>query len=118
MVYRHQNQIDPRPIEIRQVRGTAVDPDGVAIPQFCVGVFSETEHKLLRYAASDSNGAFALQTSGLPDGEYRVVVDVVGFCPANAIIRINSRSRRKKALVAHMRVSEVDACSFVEASKN
>lgn len=118
MVYRHQNQIDPKAIELRQVRGTGLDPEGIAVAQLCIGIFSGPEHKLVRYAASDNNGVFAVETNGLPDREYRLVADVIGFCPANAIIRIKSRSHRKKSLLAHMKVSAVGTCSFVEASKN
>jgi hypothetical protein len=58
---------------------------------------------------------FALESNGFADGEYRLVGDVIGFCPANALTRIKSRSHRTKSLVAHMRLSAVDACSFVEA---
>ena len=83
-----------------------------------LGFSREPDHKLTRYATSDNNGIFALETSGLADGQYRLVIDAIGFCPANALIRIKSRSHRKQSLVAHMRVSAVDTCSFVEASRN
>jgi hypothetical protein len=118
MVYMHQNQIDPKPIELRQIRGTGVDPNGISIPQLCIGIFSEPEHTLLRFAQADNNGVFALETNGLPDGEYRLVIQVIGFCPANAIIQIKSRSHRKKSLVAKMRPQAVDDCSFIEVSRN
>lgn len=118
MVYSNQNQIDYGPIEIQRVRGIGVDSAGVTVPHFCVGIFSIREHKLLRHTASDGNGVFAMEMNDLPDGEYRLVVDAVAFCPANARIRIRSSSHRKKSLVAHMRVGGIDTCSFIDASKN
>jgi hypothetical protein len=118
MLYQHQNQIDPKAIELGQVRGTGLDPTGVAIPRLCIGIFSEPEHKLLRFVQGDNNGVFALDTNGLPNGDYRLVVQAIGFCPANAIIRINSRSHGKRSLVAQMRLSAIDTCSFIEIRKN
>jgi len=117
MVYRHENQIDLKPIELRQVQGTALDPNGTVMPQLCVGIFTEPEHKLLRYSQTDDDGVFAADTHGLPDGEYRMVVEATGFCPANAIIRIKSHSRKKKLLVIHMNARGLDTCSFVESVK-
>jgi len=117
MVYRHENQIDPKPIELRQVQGTALDPNRTVMPQLCVGIFTEPEHKLLRYAQTDDDGVFAEDIHGLPNGEYRLVVEATGFCPANVIIRIKSHSRKKKLLVMHMNPRGLDTCSFVEPVK-
>jgi hypothetical protein len=117
MAYGHENQIDPKPIELRQVQGTGLDPSGTVAPQLCVGIFSEPEHKLLRYAQSDDKGAFTVDTNGLPDGEYRLVGHASGFCPANAIIRIKSHSHQKKAVIVHMNVRGIDTCSYVELGK-
>jgi hypothetical protein len=119
MAYLNQNQIDYRLGELGQIRGTGVDPDGITIShQLCVGIFSESEHKLLRFGQGDDNGVFVLETNGLPDGEYRLVIQVIGFCPANAIIRIKARSRKKRSLVARMRPSAIDTCSSIEVRKN
>jgi hypothetical protein len=117
MAYGHENQIDPKPIELRQVQGAALDPNGTVIPYLCVGIFSEPEHKLLRYTQSDNKGTFAVDTNGLPDGEYRLIGQVDGFCPANAIIRIKSYSHQKKPVKVHMNVRGIDTCSYVELSK-
>jgi Carboxypeptidase regulatory-like domain len=118
MVYGHQNQIDPSPIGLRQVKGRVLDPSGTVMPQVCVGIFTEPEHRLVRYAQTDETGLFALDTKGLPDGEYRFVGQSPGFCPANARIRSKSRSHQKKTLVVHMNVRGIDTCSYVEPSKN
>jgi hypothetical protein len=109
--YLHQNKFDPKPIELAQLTGTVVDHNGAALPQLCVGLFSPQDHRLLRYAQADSQGAFTLDTKGLPDGEYRLVGQLLGFCPANAIIDINSHFRQKKPLVVHMNLPGNSACS-------
>src|SRR5271170_8137008 len=109
MTYGHENQVDPKPIELNLVHGVGLEPSGGVIQQLCVGIFSEPEHKLVRYAQTDTAGAFALETSGLPDREYRLVGQVPGFCPANAIIKLNSHSRRKKSVVVHMDVKGIDS---------
>jgi hypothetical protein len=117
MVYGHQNQIDRSPIELRQIKGKVLDPSGTVLPQVCVGIFTEPEHKLVRYAQTDQTGLFALDTTGLPDGEYRFVGQSPGFCPANARIWSKSRSHQTKTLVVHMNVRGIDTCSYVERSK-
>lgn len=117
MEYGHQNQIDPKTIELRQVRGTAVDPSGHGMWQLCAGIFTEEEHKLVRYGQSDSNGVFVVDTNGLPDGKYRLVVQADGLCPANQQIRIKMHSRQKKSVVIHMEGRGIDSCSYVELSK-
>jgi hypothetical protein len=117
MAYGHENQIDPSPIELRQVKGKVLDPSGTVMPQVCLGIFTEPEHKLIRYAQTDETGLFALDMTGLPDGKYRFVGQVPYFCPANALIRSKSRSHHKTALVVHMNVRGIDTCSYVESSK-
>jgi hypothetical protein len=118
MVYEHKNQIDAKPIEVGLIRGATVYKDGVALGPICVGIFTESEHKLLAYGQSDENGAFTLDTSRLPDGEYRLAGQVLGFCPANQIIRIRSRSHKKRTLLVHMYLPEIDICSYVDLAKS
>ena len=117
MPYLHQNKFDPEPIELRHVQGTAADQNGAPVAQLCVGLFSAQQHELVRYAQSDAKGAFSLDTKGLPHGEYRLVGQLLGFCPANAIIDINSHSPQKKPLVIHMNLPGTDTCSTVQVSK-
>jgi hypothetical protein len=117
IVYGHQNQIDPKPIELREVPGTSVGPDGTLIPKVCVGIFTELEHTLVRYSRGDDNGAFFVDLDRLPEGACRLVVQVPGFCPANAMIRIKRSVHHKRRLAAHMRLSAVDTCSDIELRK-
>ena len=60
MPYLHQNRFDPKPLELEDVRGIAVDQNGNVMAQVCVGLFSEPDHQLLRYAQSDNEGAFTV----------------------------------------------------------
>jgi len=117
MVYSHENQIDPKTIELRRIQGTAVDPNGMVIPQLCVGIFTESEHKLMRYTQSDDTGVFVVDTNGLPDGDYRLVGKIVGFCPANAMLRIKSHTHKKRRLLLRMNVRGIDSCSSVGLDK-
>jgi hypothetical protein len=116
MLYAHE-KIDPSPIELRQVKGRVLSPDATAMPQVCVGIFTEPEHKLIRYTETDETGLFALDMTGLPDGEYRLVGQAPYFCPANSLLRSKSRSRHKTTLVVHLNVRGIDTCSYVESSK-
>src|SRR5271157_1853130 len=117
MAYLLQNHFDPKPIDLRQVQGTAVHRNGTALQQLCVGIFTASELTLVRYAQSDSNGIFSVDTNGLPDGEYRLVGELMGFCPANAIINIKSNSSHKEPLVVHMNLPGIDPCSYVKRAK-
>jgi hypothetical protein len=118
MAYGHENQIDPCPIELRQVKGKILDPNGTVMPRVCVGIFTQPEHKLVRYAETDETRLFALDMTGLPKGEYRFVGQAPYFCPANVLIRYKSRSHHKTAVVVHMNVRGIDTCSYVERARN
>ncbi|MGB7437050.1 MAG: hypothetical protein WBR26_05765 [Candidatus Acidiferrum sp.] len=115
--YLHQNKFDPQPLELHRVQGAALDQNGKPVAQLCLGLFSTPDHKLMRFAQADRNGNFSLDTHDLPDGEYRLVGQLIGFCPANAIIDINSHFRHKKPLVVHMNLPGTDTCSYVELRK-
>jgi hypothetical protein len=117
MVYAHENQIDPNPIEQREITGKGIDPSGAEIRAFCIGIFTESEHRLAQYTQSDEHGNFSASTANLPDGDYRLVSQSTGFCPANARIRIKAHSRQKKTLLVHMDVRGIDSCSYVELIK-
>jgi hypothetical protein len=117
MVYDHENQVDPKSIELRRVAGKVLDPNGTVVPRICVGIFTESEHKLVSYAETDDSGQFEIETAGLPDGDYRLVGQVPGLCPANALIRYKVRSHQKKTLVLHMTARGIDTCSYVVPSE-
>jgi len=109
--YQNRNQTDYGPLRVAALRGSATDSQGVAIPKTCVGVFTETDHKLIAATETDDNGRFELK--GIPDGDYRLVAKYDGFSPANAKLRVE-HSRSKKLLAVQMRPAGLDTTSFVE----
>jgi hypothetical protein len=115
VAYANEKQVETMLIKLGQVSGTVVDPIAVVISQTCVGIFTEADHQLLRSVQADDKGHFHM--NGLPDGEYRLVSQSPGFCPANARIRIKSRSRKKKVLVLHMWPRGIHCNSYVDVSK-
>jgi hypothetical protein len=112
LTYEHRNQVDSRPLRISGVRGIVQDPRNVEIPQACVGIFTESDHKLVLSTCADSKGHFELK--GVTAGAYRLVVKVEGFCPANARITLGRGAHLKNSLVAQMRPAGIDTCSWIE----
>jgi hypothetical protein len=115
MEYEHRNQLDNVPYRIRQVKGTASDQEGFAIPGICIGIFTETEHKLVATAETNEKGVYELKN--LPAGDYRPVAHYNGLCPANVRLRIQPRLRSKKVLALHMVGPAIDSCSYGELTK-
>ncbi len=112
MSYEHRNQVDYGPIKVNSVRGTVRDFNKVPIPNACIGIFSESSHKLIAAAGSSKNGYFEIK--GIPDGDYRLVIKYAAFCPANAKLRLESHSQHYKPLVVHMEAGGIDSCSYVD----
>jgi hypothetical protein len=112
--YEHQNQIDSPVLRVAIVRGTGSDPQGVVIPNLCVGIFTETEHKLVAAVGTNDNGAF--EVKDVPPGNYRLVAQYAGFCPANVRIRVQP-GRGKNRLILHMKPASIDRCSYGELAK-
>jgi hypothetical protein len=111
MTYENRNQIDVA-LHIASLSGFAKDAERFPIWSGCVGVFSESGHKLLASTAIDPDGSFHLD--GLAKGRYRLVITSPGFCPANATIVLKNRHGGKKHLAATMKPSAIDVCSFIE----
>jgi hypothetical protein len=112
----NRNFIDTPTISLRGVEGRAIDSNGVAIPNICVALFTEKEHRFVAQTVADENGYFRF--GKIPKGRYRLVarVDYDAFCPVNVRIRRVSFPRgglfRKTRLVLHMRPSAIDTCSY------
>lgn len=114
MEYEHRNQIDNKPYSIRQVKGTASDPNGFGVPNICIGIFTVDDHKLVATTETDENGAFEIRN--LPAGEYRLVGHSV-FCPANVRLLIQPKLRRNQELVLRLIPTGIDQCSYGELTK-
>jgi hypothetical protein len=110
--YENRNQIDYGPLHVAAVRGVAKDAQSVVIPRACVGVFTEAGHKLVAATQTDDDGQFEL--NDIPDGAYRLIAKYEGFSTANAKLRVDQRSQRKKSLTVQMRPTGVDMHSFIE----
>ena len=89
-----------------------MDFQGVAVPNARVGIFSDTDQKLIATGKVDSEGLFEIPS--IPNGEYRLIVAYDGFCATNVSIVSKNRPRGKKKLLAIMKPGAVDVCSYVE----
>jgi hypothetical protein len=114
MTYENRNPTETGPFQVSQIRGIAQDAQRLPIDA-CVGIFTEPEHNLIAVAESDGSGRFEL--TGIPDGNYRLVVKAIytGFCPANAKLQIDRRTKTKKPLTAQMRSADSPTCSWIES---
>jgi protocatechuate 3,4-dioxygenase beta subunit len=110
--YENHNQIDYGPLTVQNVNGTASDPSGTQIPGACIAIFSEKDQKLLAAVETDKEGKFLFPT--IPPGHYRLVVKADSLCPANVELRVVKHQWKKRILHAHMRVSGLDSCSFID----
>ena len=114
--YVSYNQVDPPTISLRGVEGRAIYPDGAPIPEICVALFTEKEHRFVAQTVADENGYFRF--GKIPEGRYRLVarVDYDFLCPVNVRIHRVSFPRggffKKTRLVLHMRGAAIDVCSY------
>lgn len=115
--YENHNQIDYGPLIVQQVKGTITDPQQGAIPKACVGIFTESDHKLVATTESLADGTFFLRS--IPPGRYRLVVKADPLCAANVPLQVVKHQRKTKVLRVHMKPRGLDSCSYgetVEAS--
>ena len=108
MSYDNRNQIDYGPLKLRSLQGKAVDPDGVPVPGVCVGLFTESDHRLIVATATLANGEFQMKDA--PTGYYRLVAECPPFGAANARVRLG---RGAASVVLKMRPVGVDTTSYV-----
>jgi hypothetical protein len=111
--YENHNQIDYGPLVVQDVQGTITDPQQVAVPKVCVGIFTEKDHKLVATTESDADGKFSLQS--VPPGRYRLVVKADPLCAANVPLQVVKSQKKKQVLRVHMKPRGLDSCSYGEA---
>lgn len=109
--YEDNNQVNYGPLIVRELKGVVTDPAG-AVPQACVGIFTEKDHKIVAAMESDANGKFSLQS--VPPGRYRLVVKVDHLCAANVRLRVVKHQKKKRVLQVHMKPRGLDSCSYVD----
>ena len=110
--YENHNQIDYGPLIIQKVKGTITDPRQGAVPNVCVGIFTEKDHKLVATTESDADGKFSLQS--VPPGRYRLVVKADPLCAANVPLQVVKSQKKKQVLRVHMKPRGLDSCSYGE----
>ena len=71
MVYENHNQIDPKPLRMHIVHGTATAENGSVVPEMQLGLFAEKDHSLVATAKTGQNGEFSF--ARIPAGRYRLV---------------------------------------------
>jgi hypothetical protein len=108
--YEDHNQIDYGPLRVSVAEGNARDTQGAVIPNVCMGVFSEPDHKLIATTQTDAKGAFKFPP--VAKGRYRLVAKCEGFCTANVILLVQRATGRSLRL--HMRPAGIDTCSYVD----
>lgn len=110
--YENHNQIDYGPLIVRQVKGRITEQQQTAVPNVCVGIFAEQQHKLIATTESDSDGNFSIQR--VPPGRYRLIVKADPLCAANVPLKVVNHQRRKRILQIHMKPRGLDSCSYGE----
>jgi carboxypeptidase family protein len=116
--YENHNQIDPDALIVSDLKGQVSDKESVPIPQASLGIYTESEHKLVTSTTSDENGDYKFDKIRL--GQYRLVVSYNGFCAANARITITStgpRSLKHRSVYVHMRLRGIDSCSYANHTR-
>ena len=53
------------PVVVQDVKGAITDPEQVAVPKVCEGIFTEKDHKLVATTESDADGKSSLQVFSL-----------------------------------------------------
>lgn len=110
--YENHNQIDYGPLVIQDVRGMIADPQQVAVPKACVGIFTARDHKLVSTTESDGDGQFFLES--IPPGQYRLVVKADPLCAANVPLQVVKSQKKKQILRVHMKPRGLDSCSYAD----
>ena len=105
-------------VSLRVVEGQAIDPNGVAVPNVCVALFTRKDKRFVTQTVTDENGYFRF--GKIPKGKYYLVARVERdyFCPLN--VEINRLSFpfggffQRNRLVLHMEARGIDVCSYAD----
>src|SRR5215467_11621950 len=111
--YENHNQVTPDALTVCDLKGQVTDETSAPVPQACLGLYTEDEHKLVTSTTSDENGNYKFDR--IQPGQYRLVVLSFGFCTANTGIVIAAtcpRSIKYKSIYVHMRIRGIDTCSY------
>ncbi len=110
--YEDSNQSSPNVLSVNVIAGSIIDPGGADVPNVCMGLFTEDDHRLVAETTSDKKGRFGFKD--IPNGRYRLVAKYSVFCTANVpiqLIREAPRKGKRKQIVIHMDAG-MHGCSY------
>jgi hypothetical protein len=116
--YENHNQISTDALTIRNLRGQVTNELSEPISQACLGVYTETERKLIASTTSDENGNYTF--GNIQPGQYRLVVFSPGYCTANARINVEATdlsSLKHRLVYVHMRIRALHDCSYANHTR-
>lgn len=78
----------------------------------CISLFTDEGHRFVASTTTDKYGRFKF--SPVPPGIYRLVARATGFCTGNTRVEVvaSSEGKTKVGLLVHIRVPNVDDCSY------
>lgn len=110
MSYTLESPPNPQ-LDVRQIRGEAVDPIPTAIPLVALGLYTDAApHKLLALGSTDEQGKFDFGKKIAP-GKYRLIAIYPGLCTANIPLAVTRHGSGKK-IILHMTYPGLGACSY------
>lgn len=110
MSYAVESPPNPQ-LEVRRIRGEAVDPIQTAIPLVELGLYTgSAPHKLLALGSTDEQGKFDFGKQIAP-GKYHLIAIYPGLCTANIPLLVDRHGTGKK-IILHMTYPGLGACSY------
>ena len=112
--YENRNQINPRPLVVKRLRGRVKGENGEPLFDACLSLFTQNGTLRIATVKTDGNGNFDFESIG--PGQYRLVTRDFqkAFCAANTPVRIVKYRNRKKSIIVHLQASNVDRCSYAD----
>jgi hypothetical protein len=121
--YEYHNQVEPPALEVRSIYGRTVTEAQMTdyvkqiddrAPGACLTLFTAKTHEPLSTVVADRKGHFRF--GSVPDGDFRLVARLKGFCTANRLMRVRHARRgksRSDELVVHFTIHAIDTCSYI-----
>jgi hypothetical protein len=110
--YAFRNPLDPKPLELNNLEGVVKDSRDALLVEMCVNLYFEDGTRLIASTKSDDKGRFKFDPK--LKGDYRLVAQGLGLCPANRQIHLLGKNGSSKRVVALMRPGGIDECSYID----
>jgi hypothetical protein len=82
-------QLGHKPVSVRSVAGKLMDMSKVPMPEICIGLFTDEDHKLVASTVTGEDGRFDF--SDVPRGKYRLLARVHGYYVAEIRVQVVGR---------------------------